>query len=279
MTRRRKRLLLLGFVIGAALGAVLLFPHRVHHAVAFAQPVVHEPRGYQKIHVFVALCDRLHQQIGPVSAATGNGQDPEHNLYWGARYGVKTFFTRSPDWKLVKDIRNPKVHVLERLIFRHTTRHAYLVADAYDGLYIQQAISDVVSASSGANPEVISIQGHPFVFGGGAHLLAYVGHNGLLNFSINPQIAGGKKTARKEVLLMCCGSRLNFSPWLEKAGAYPLLWTTCAMCPEAYTLHTAVAGWLRGDSPQSIREQTARCYCQYQKCRLSGARALFLTGY
>ena len=53
------------------------------------------------VHVFVALADNQHQRIVPVSAALGNGEDPARNLYWGAAFGVKTFFHNSPDWKEV----------------------------------------------------------------------------------------------------------------------------------------------------------------------------------
>src|SRR5688500_17366703 len=58
-------------------------------------------RGYKVVHVFVALCDNEHQGIAPVPAKLGDGRDPANNLYWGAMYGVKTFFRRSPDWKTV----------------------------------------------------------------------------------------------------------------------------------------------------------------------------------
>jgi hypothetical protein len=44
------------------------------------------------VHAFVALCDNKHQGIVPVPAILGNDDDPKNNLYWGAMYGVKTFF-------------------------------------------------------------------------------------------------------------------------------------------------------------------------------------------
>src|SRR6266576_3547327 len=44
------------------------------------------------VHVFVALADNQRQGIIPVPPALGNGRDPQHNLYWGAAYGVKTYF-------------------------------------------------------------------------------------------------------------------------------------------------------------------------------------------
>jgi hypothetical protein len=69
------------------------------------------------VHVLVALCDNQSQGIVPVPARIGNGDDPANNLYWGARFGVKTFFKRSVDWKLIEEARNPRAGILERLIF------------------------------------------------------------------------------------------------------------------------------------------------------------------
>ncbi len=51
-----------------------------------------EQQSYRTIHIFVALCDNKNQGIVPVPPILGNGEDPKNNLYWGALYGVKTFF-------------------------------------------------------------------------------------------------------------------------------------------------------------------------------------------
>jgi hypothetical protein len=60
------------------------------------------------IHVVVALCDNVNQGIVPVPKSLGNGQDAKNNLYWGAGFGVKTFFKNSKEWTLVKNNRQPK---------------------------------------------------------------------------------------------------------------------------------------------------------------------------
>src|SRR6476661_8623706 len=57
------------------------------------------------IHVLVALCDNINQGIVPVSARLGNGQDPTTNLYWGAAFGVKTFFSKSQQWTKILDVQ------------------------------------------------------------------------------------------------------------------------------------------------------------------------------
>jgi hypothetical protein len=51
------------------------------------------------IHVLVALCDNENQGIVPVPAFLGNGEDTARNLYWGAAYGVKTYFGKSANWQ------------------------------------------------------------------------------------------------------------------------------------------------------------------------------------
>jgi hypothetical protein len=104
------------------------------------------------IHVFVALADNQHQGIVPVPARLGNGDDPDHNLYWGSAYGVKTFFRRSGEWVLTNCIAKPKPEVLERCVFKHRETNTYLVADAYRGSEIREAILDFFDAAAGASP-------------------------------------------------------------------------------------------------------------------------------
>src|SRR5215470_8686043 len=82
-------------------------------ALLLACWVAAAPMGFAEssprtVHVFVALADNVNQGIVPVPAKLGNGEDPEHNLYWGAAAGVKTFFARSADWTLISQRTRPK---------------------------------------------------------------------------------------------------------------------------------------------------------------------------
>src|SRR5215510_767510 len=83
------------------------------------------------IHVFVALADNVNQGIVPVSATLGNGDNATTNLYWGAAFGVRTFFTRNKDWELISVVPNPSARILERCVFKHRRASVLLVADAY----------------------------------------------------------------------------------------------------------------------------------------------------
>jgi hypothetical protein len=51
------------------------------------------------------------------------------------------------------------------------------------------------------------------------------------------------------------------------------------MAPEAYTLKSAVDGWILGEDNQQIRERAAAAYDKYQKCGIKAARRLMATGW
>ena len=231
------------------------------------------------VHVFVALADNVNQGIVPVPPRLGNGLDPARNLYWGAAAGVKTFFSGSADWSVVQCVQKPKPAVLERCIFKHKTATVYLVADAYRGNEIRQAILDFLDAASGANREPIAVTGGLSISAYGAsNLVAYVGHDGLMDFRL-PLIPRQKNPIHRDAIILACASKQYFSESLRTTGAQPLLWTTGLMAPEAYTLKAAIDGWISRESAAQIHERAAAAYDKYQKCGMKAARHLFATGW
>ncbi|HSI82356.1 MAG: hypothetical protein ACAI35_03315 [Candidatus Methylacidiphilales bacterium] len=266
-------------------------------------------------HVLVALCDNEHQGILKVPVKIGNGDDADANLYWGCNEGIRSFFRRSASWKLVKRIPSPEPDILERVVFRHKTqRDVWLVADAYRGSKIRLCTERFLKAASGAGAETLLIEQDvaasaapaasltpdakkyklgerpalpalspensiELTIGGDAELIAYIGHNGLMDFTIEPSslpvaVAGNKKP----VILLCCAATGYFSEPLRIAGAWPVLWTTDLMCPEAYTLEAALDGWLARKSPSAIADMAAAAYNKYQKCGFKPARRLLVNG-
>ena len=230
------------------------------------------------IHVYVALCDNINQGIVPVPKSLGNGQNPKSNLYWGALYGVKTHFKRSADWSLVKTLESPNSKILERVLFQHNTTDTYLLADAYDGAFIKQTTIDFLKAASGDLKEKVAYDDAMLDFGGSAGLVAYIGHDGLMEFDLDVTLKPCDEVARDAIMLACI-SKNYFGPYLEKTGAKPLVWTTGLMAPEAYTLKWAIDGWILDESDLQIRERAAAAYHKYQKCGMRGARNLLVTGY
>src|SRR5947209_3850985 len=235
----------------------------------------------QAVHVFVALADNKNQGIVPVAARLGNGDDPEHNLYWGAAYGVKTFFSRSKDWELVSTLQKPRNQVLERCVFKQKTRNVFLIADAYHGREIKEAIRDFLAAAAGANAEPITVRSgaQSIVFdNANTGLVAYAGHEGFMDFQLD-KLPQKHDDVRREAVILACISKSYFAAPLRATGAYPLLWTTGLMAPEAYTLKVAIDGWIAGDVHEHTRQLAAAAYNQYQKCGLNAARRLLVTGW
>jgi hypothetical protein len=257
--------------IGGALLTALLTA-----AAAWAQG-----SSLRTVHVFVALADNQHQGIVPVAPILGNGDDPVHNLYWGSAYGVKAFFSRSPVWERVICSERPKAEILERCVFKFRAANVYLVADAYRGAEIKQAILDFLDSAAGGGAEKLSLpraDAPSLPIGGGASLVAYIGHDGLMDFQLTryPQ---QKNAAHRDAIVLACASKQFFSEALRATGAYPLIWTTGLMAPEAYTLKSALDGWIAGESNEQIRDRAAGAYDKYQKCGFHAAHRLLTSGW
>lgn len=230
------------------------------------------------IHVFVALADNINQGIVPVSASLGNGDSPKTNLYWGAAFGVKTFFSKSRDWKLVASVMNPKPGILERCLFKHSTNDVLMIADAYQGKEILKATEDFLAAASGAPGEKLNVGNSELFTHGSANLIAYVGHDGLMDFKLtnSPQ---QRDNRQRQTIILACASKQYFTQPLKSTGASPLLWTTGLMAPEAYVLSAAIDGWMAKESGEQVRARAARAYNQYQHCGIKAAMGLFATGW
>jgi hypothetical protein len=229
------------------------------------------------IHVLVALCDNTYQGIVPVPAKIGNGQDPYNNLYWGCAYGIKTFFKKSSEWVLVKTQKKDSI-LLERLVFKHVSKNYYLVADAYNGKYIKTCTEDFLSACAGQYKDTLHINKTRIGIRGNARLIAYIGHDGLMDFQMEKTVKNADYKTR-DCIILACLSRNYFSAQIKATQANPLVWTTGLMCPEAYTLHDALTGYVNNESDEAICSRAALAYAAYQKCSEKAARKLLVTGF
>jgi len=234
------------------------------------------------VHVFVALADNDHQGIVPVSRELGNGEDPQRNLYWGSSYGVKTFFSRAAEWHRLQCVEKPKPAILERCTFKYRTANVYLIADAYRGLEIKQAILDFLDSAAGGEADTISARSERETINlpahSGATVLAYIGHDGLMDFQLS-RYPRQRDAKSREAIVLACASKQFFGEALRAGGADPLLWTTNLMAPEAYTLKSALDGWIAGENREQIRDRAAAAYDKYQKCGVRAAHRLLVTGW
>jgi hypothetical protein len=212
----------------------------------------------KKLAVFVGLCDNASQGIVKVGAKIGDGDKPDDNLYWGCDDGLRSCFKRSPKWKLeARETRTGDPRILERLTFRHTDPDAILIAEAWRGSNLRDCIVAFESAAVSGDHD----------------LVAFIGHNGLIDEPIAPP---DKTTeAATDAIVLCCLSDRFFRPRLEKLGVRPVLTTAQLMYPGSFILHDATETWLRGGSPAQLREAAANAYAKNQKIRVKYARGVF----
>jgi hypothetical protein len=230
------------------------------------------------IQVLVPLCDNDNQGIVQVGRALGDGQNLNTNLYWGAGYGIRTFFKKSANWQLVLQIPKPKEGVLERLVFKrnNSKQDIYFIADAYAGDRMKLCLDDYLASLAGTLTDSVALNDSTFLpINSDVDLLAFNGHNGLMDTYVDTvyNITGESKDA----VAIACASAEYFKPYLKKSGGYPLIFTTNLMAPEAYVLDGVINAWLANKTPEQIRLEAGKAYHKYQKCGLRGATNLFTT--
>jgi hypothetical protein len=234
------------------------------------------------VHVIVCLCDNRNQGIVPVSSELGNGRQPRTNLYWGAMYGVKTFLKRSDHWETLSppapDSNGP---VLERALFRlkGDGEPVILLAEAYDGAHMAGALRKFYHAAAGRVVRELRLggeDGSPRRYGllGGADLVCFVGHNGLMDKAVRPPARKARRRPSGAVVL-ACRSEEYFRRPMDGVGCPLLVSTRGLMAPEAYTLDALVRAWAGGGDESSMRAAAAEAYAKYQRCSLAAARRLF----
>ena len=238
-------------------------------------------------HIVVALCDNWSQRIVPVPAHLGDGDDPGSNLYWGALYGVKTHFARHDDWTRVAISAPTNPDVLDRVAFHSTvsrngnTVDAYLIAEAWRGREIRTATNRFLQLAGG-EPHETYVLGDAtnetiVAAGGSSHLVAYVGHNGLMDFA-SPAVSEPESEAGpRSSVVLACRSRDYFADLLSVRKSHGLLTTNGLMAPEAYTLEATITAWFSGESPYTTRNSAADAYAEYQNADRDWSRRLFAT--
>jgi hypothetical protein len=232
-------------------------------------------------HVIVALCDNEYQGIVPVPKAIGNGDDPNNNLYWGAGYGVKTFFRRSPNWKTISLAASDNTKILDQAIFKREINRngkkvmAYVFAEAWRGREIAAATEQFLKITQGNHQQTVKLDQTEIAVGSNAHLIAYVGHNGLMDF-YPPELHKNPddKLARTAVIL-ACKSYEYFENLIDTPTSL-LLTTRSFMAPEAYSLEAAISSWFENSDKEKVAADASKAYAKYQKISEKSARTVFV---
>lgn len=232
-------------------------------------------------HVIVALCDNQYQGIVPVPETIGNGDDASNNLYWGAGYGVKTFFRRSASWKNIPLAASNNAKILDQVIFkREISRNgkksiAYVFAEAWRGREIAAATNQFLMITNGRHQQTIKADEMEIAVGSSAHLIAYVGHNGLMDF-YPPQLQKNTndQLARSAVIL-ACKSHDYFKNLIHSPTSL-LLTTRSFMAPEAYSLEATISSWFEYSDNKAVVTAASKAYARYQKISEKSASTVFV---
>jgi hypothetical protein len=197
------------------------------------------------------------QGIIPVGERIGNGDNPDANLYWGCSEGFGAYFKKSEEWKATESVADISKTILRRMVLVHRTKEARLTPEAYRGSAIRECVEDFEKA----------------IASGAYDLVAFIGHNGLMDFALPEPTVG--KPGKTDAIVLCCVSDRYFRPRLEKLGCRPVLLTKQLMYPGSFLLHNALHVWLRGGSTSEIRSAAGQAYAQNQKISVRAATEVF----
>lgn len=232
------------------------------------------------VHVFVPLCDNDHQGIVPVNARLGNGLNLQTNLYWGAKYGVKSYFKSLKNWKLLHAEKDLNQDVLERVVFFRNYGNGktiYLVTDAYRGDRMRACLMDYFHGFDGEKKGSVRVKNEVISIYDKADLLVFNGHNGLMDTTIDP--FNNQDGVMKDAAVIACISGDYFIERLNYLKAYPILTTTNLLAPEAYVLESVVDNWAKLEDGQAFKTGAGKAYHRFQNCGVKGATRLFKTGW
>lgn len=264
--------------------ALLVFPS-CRGEVSGKEPTNPKPpaetgRDFKVVHLYVALCDNASQGIAPVPEKIGNGDDPANNLYWGCSDGARSCFSGSKLWKRIGVGKVPgQPAILERAVFRHKKTRALLVADAWRGSAIKPCTEEFIRSVAGQHYESHSFQDdkgqHKINIAGGADFLAFIGHNGLMDFQAAALPANPHRLQKVDVAILCCKSNAYFAEIVAKAKVRPVLATASNMYPGAFILRDVLEGWLAGEDRSKLRTRAAKAYAKNQGISVKSALTVF----
>jgi hypothetical protein len=233
-------------------------------------------------HVLVPLCDNEHQGIVPTSASIGNGMDPDHNLYWATSKGMKRFFKELKDWKMVRLSYNIGDNILQRAIFKKSFSNGaivYLVADAYRGDRMPECLDDYFNSLSEHKNDTLIIGKDSIKINGGADLIAFNGHNGLMDESTKFEKATSQTRPKDAVSISCASSGYFKVKYLE-TNSYPLVHTTNLLYPGAFILEGIINAWAMLESDIECKKAAGKAYYEHKpKSGPNGSQNLFDYGW
>lgn len=229
------------------------------------------------VQVHVPLCESSIIVCG--NAKLGDGDNPDSNLYWATSGGFKGWFRKAPGWKLVHSEKPGAGAVLEKRVWRRRfaagagwrkrgLRKAFdvfVVAYAWKGTSIREAIQSYVRQLSGLDPETLSLDDKTVLdVGGAARIVSYVGHNGWMDFEFDWDKRPNAAKAKGTIAVACLTADYLAAP-LRDAKIAPLLMTTSLMFAGAHSFEGAVSAVAQAKTLRQVRSAAAVNHAAGQK--------------
>jgi hypothetical protein len=252
---------------------------RVVTELAAGKPLVAE--------VHVPLCDASIIPCG--NAKLGDGENPETNLYWATTPGFGRWFVRrGSGWKRV--LKTPETgdrDILETHVYRRSMRtpaswkrrgvpatfELDIVVHAWRGTAIDRALAAYAAEVSGDVQRTLTLaDGTQLVAGGAAQLVAWVGHNRLMD--VPPYAWPRPSSTTKGTIAIACHTAAYMEAAVPAATRVPLLMTRDFLFSNAAPLEAAVLAFATGGGYAQIRRDAATAYAGVQKrpvTRIAGA--------
>jgi hypothetical protein len=223
----------------------------------------------------VALCDNSHVRCG--GGGRGDGDDLRRNLYWATSGGFEGWFgRRDGGWSRVADGPGAESEVLRTVIWRRRQPvtaalrargverdlSVYVVVHAWRGRAIDRALDHYVRDLWDVKPRAVMLpDGGRLWVGGGAHVVAYIGHNRWMDrqapypFPAEPPDAPVKGT-----ITVACMTAAYVGAPLAAGRRVPLLLTRDFVFAGAGAFEGALLALASGRDLGEIRRRAAATY-------------------
>lgn len=231
------------------------------------------------IEVHVPLCDNTIIRCG--NAKLGDGDNPETNLYWSTTPGFGEWFARKGGgWKRVvkqhagetgdNDIL--AVHAYRRSITTPTawrkagapkTFELDIVIHGWRGSAIDRALAAYAADAAGQATRPVTLDdGSKLEAGGAAQIVAWVGHNRLMDLDHYDWPAPSSTV--KGTIAIACDTATYMKADVPAATRVPLLMTSDFLFANAAPLEAAVLAYVGGGGYGQIRRDAATAYAEVQ---------------
>jgi hypothetical protein len=226
--------------------------------------------GRLVVHVLVPFCDN--DQVDCGSKRAGDPDDLEQNLYWGAVFGQKRFFSRKASSFEKVSVEKGVGPLLERAVFRRKVGGKawgreddltlWVVLDGYRGDAIDGVIDRLYEeAEHGAEVTVKVGEGEVAL---PVDVVGYAGHNRMMDGKKPPARDEERERAPVPSFVMACHSTSYFEEALARRGSSLLVGTRALMAPEGYVVEAIVLGLAEDASPKELRRRAVAAYARFQ---------------